>query len=127
MSDNGTDPTRHQLTRRDFLSTGAKLGAGAALAGTALGSVAPHRTEAANISLTYMGLANGTDFPHGQQDVIAQFNKTHPGITAKYVAAPPGEANIYHDKLVTVLSAHVGSIDVFDSDVIWQAQWAPAG
>lgn len=113
-------------SRRDFLATSAKVGAGVAIAGAGL-DLAPRQASAAgNVSITYMGLAEPTDFPHGYADVVAQFNKAHPGITAKYIPAPPGEANIYHDKLVTVLSAHDGSIDVFDSDVIWQAQWAPA-
>jgi multiple sugar transport system substrate-binding protein len=114
------------VSRRDFLSTGAKVGAAAALAGTALSTAAPRRSEAAGITLTYMGLGPNSAFPKGQQGMVDAFNKTHPGITAKFVAAPTGEADIYHDKLVTVMSAHDGSIDVFDSDVIWQAQWAPA-
>jgi multiple sugar transport system substrate-binding protein len=126
MSTDHTDSRGQHLSRRGFLSTGAKVGAGVALAGAGL-DLAPRKADAAGITLTYMGLGNPTEAPHAQQDVIAEFNRTHPGITAKFVAAPPGEANIYHDKLVTVLSAHDGSIDVFDSDVIWQAQWAPAG
>src|SRR4051794_19101583 len=94
-------------SRRDFLATSAKVGVGAALAGTALGAGTSRRADAAGgVTLTYMGLGNPTEFPHGQQDLIAEFNRTHPGITAKYIAAPAGEANIYHDKLVTVLSAH---------------------
>jgi len=126
MSNDSNGTHGRHPSRRDFLSTTAKIGAGVALAGAGL-DLAPRKAEAAGINLTYMGLANSTDFPHGQEDVIALFNATHPGITAKFIPAPTGEANIYHDKLVTVLSAHDGSIDVFDSDVIWQAQWAPAG
>jgi multiple sugar transport system substrate-binding protein len=122
-----TDLGRRAVSRRGFLGTGAKVGAGLAIAGAGL-DLKPRKTDAAgNITLTYMGLGAPTEFPHGQNDVIAEFNRTHPGITAKFVAAPSGEANTYHDKLVTVLSAHDSSIDVFDSDVIWQAQWAPAG
>jgi hypothetical protein len=41
------------------------------------------------------------------------------------VTAPTGAADLYHDKLVTIFSAHDNSIDVADSDVIWQAQWRP--
>jgi len=127
MSDEKTNHGEHAVSRRGFLNTGAKVGAGLAIASAGM-DLQPRKADAAgNVTLTYLGLANPTEFPHGQQDVIAEFNRTHPGITAKYVAAPAGEANIYHDKLVTVLSAHDGSIDVFDSDVIWQAQWAPAG
>src|SRR5919199_164653 len=126
MSADKTVPDEQPVSRRAFLSTGAKVGAGLAIAGAGL-DLKPRKADAAGVTLTYMGLGNPTEFPHGQQDVLAQFNKTHPGITARFVAAPAGEANIIHDKLVTVLSAHDSSIDVFDSDVIWQAQWAPAG
>jgi len=116
------------MSRRDFLGTGAKIGAGMALAGAGL-DLSPRRTEASGgITLTYMGLGNNAaPYDHGQQDCMAQFNASHPGITAKYIPQPPGEADNGHNKLVTLFSAHDGSIDIFDSDVIWQAQWAPAG
>jgi multiple sugar transport system substrate-binding protein len=114
------------LSRRDFLGTSAKVGAGLALAGAGL-DLAPRKADASGITLTYLGLQSPAAFPHGYEDVVAEFNRTHPGITGKFVAVPPREADIYHDKLVTILSAHDSSIDVFDSDVIWQAQWAPAG
>jgi multiple sugar transport system substrate-binding protein len=124
--DDKADLGGRSVSRRDFLGTSAKVGAGLAIAGAGL-NLAPRKTDAAgNISLTYMGLGPNSAFPKGQQAMVDAFNKSHPGITAKFVAAPSGEADTYHDKLVTVLSAHDGSIDVFDSDVIWQAQWAPA-
>jgi multiple sugar transport system substrate-binding protein len=117
-----------RLSRRDFLGTGAKVGAGLAIAGAGL-DLSPRKTEAAGgITLTYMGLFNNpAPFNHGQEDTVAQFNSSHPGITAKYISQPSGEANLGHDKMVTIMSAHAGDVDVFDSDVIWQAQWAPAG
>ena len=126
MSDNDTTPTRHQLTRRDFLSTSAKVGAGVALAGTAL-NFAPRRAQAANVTLTYASNSDAT-FPHIETEILQQFEALHPGVKCQWAGEPVGiEADIYHDKLVTVLSAHSSSIDVFASDVIWQAQWAPAG
>lgn len=115
---------KRRSTRRDFLRTTAQVGAGVALAGTGMTQVA-RSTEAASVTLTYMGLQD-TAFPHIQQQMFAQFEAAHPGVKVEYAPAPNGEANTYHDKLVTVLSAHDGSIDVYDSDVIWQAQWAPA-
>jgi multiple sugar transport system substrate-binding protein len=117
-----------RLSRRDFLGTGAKVGAGLAIAGAGL-DLSPRKTEAAGgITLTYMGLNNNpAPFATAQQQCLAEFNRTHPGITAKYISQPSGEANLGHDKMVTVMSAHDGSVDIFDSDVIWQAQWAPAG
>ncbi len=47
-------------------------------------------------------------------------------LVTSYLLRTTASADAYHDKLVTIFSAHDGSIDVFDSDVIWQAQWAPA-
>ncbi len=126
MSNDSNGMHGRRPSRRNFLSTSAKVGAGLAVAGTGLDLVAD-KASAGNISLTYMGLGNSPAFPKGQEACVAQFNSTHPGITAKFIPAPTGEADIYHNKLVTILSAHDGSIDVFDSDVIWQSQWAPAG
>src|SRR5438105_3032096 len=99
MGDKKTDPRGHDVSRRGFLGTSAKVGAGLALAGAGL-DLAPRKADAAgNINLTYLGLQSPAAFPHGQEDVVAEFNRTHPGITAKFVAVPPREANIYHDKL----------------------------
>lgn len=113
-------------SRRDFLSTGAKIGAGAALAGTALGTAATRQAKAANVTLTYFGLPpNG--LPNNPQiQMLKAFEATHPGVKTQYIPMV-NQADDNHNKLVTVLSAHDGSIDIFDSDVIWQAQWAPAG
>jgi multiple sugar transport system substrate-binding protein len=126
MSDHKTGSGEQSLSRRTFLGNSAKVGAGVALAGAGLDLAPRKKADAAGITLTYMGLPNNANLPHGQQDCVAEFSRTHPGITVKYIAAPVAEADVYHDKLVTILSAHDGSIDVFDSDVIWQAQWAPA-
>jgi multiple sugar transport system substrate-binding protein len=126
MSNDKIDLLGRGLSRRNFLSTSAKVGAGLAVAGAGLDLRPRPAAAAGNISLTYMGLQD-TAFPHIQDQVLAQFNAAHPGVKAVWAEAPNGEADTYHDKLVTVLSAHDGSVDVFDSDVIWQAQWAPAG
>jgi multiple sugar transport system substrate-binding protein len=126
MSDHTIDSGERSLSRRSFLGTGAKVGAGMALAGTALGAM-PQRARAANVTLTYASNSDAT-FPHIETDLLKQFEALHPGVTCQWAGEPVGvEADIYHDKLVTVLSAHSSSIDVFSSDVIWQAQWAPAG
>ncbi len=117
-----------RLSRRSFLGTGAKVGAGLALASAGLDLSARASEAAGGVNLTYMGLGNNpAPFDHAQQNCMAQFNASHPGITAKYISEPPGEADNGHNKMVTLFSAHDGSVDIFDSDVIWQAQWAPAG
>src|SRR5882672_10687842 len=126
MSDEIARLGEKPVSRRNFLGTTAKVGAGVALASTGL-DLSAFKTDAAGVTLTYLGLNNNPPFVHGQQDCVAQFMKLNPGVTVKYIPAPITSADAYHDKLVTVLSAHDGSVDVFDSDVIWQAQWAPAG
>ena len=117
---------RRSISRRGFLLTGAMAGAGAALAGAVLGEGALRPARAAGGALTYMGLQSPA-FPAAQKLVLAAFERAHPGLSVRFAPAPSGSADAYHDKLVTVLAAHDGGIDVFDSDVIWQAQWAPAG
>ncbi len=116
------------VSRRDFLSTGAKVGAAAALAGAGLSTATSSRTEAANVTLTYYALQSKYGTGSVQRDMLKMFEQLHPGVKTNLLISPSTEAaDIYHDKLVTILSAHDGSVDVFDSDVIWQAQWAPAG
>ena len=127
MSDDMTDLGEQPVSRRDFLSTGAKVGAGVALAGTAL-NVAPRPARAANVTLTYYALQSRAGTGSVQRDMLKQFEQLHPGVKTRLLINPStAAADVFHDKLVTILSAHDGSVDVFDSDVIWQAQWAPAG
>jgi multiple sugar transport system substrate-binding protein len=127
MSDHKTGLDEQPVSRRDFLTTSAKVGAGVALAGTALGA-APRQAKAANVTLTYYSLQSHAGTGSVNQDMLTMFEKLHPGVKVNHLISPSTEAaDIYHDKLVTILSAHDGSVDVFDSDVIWQAQWVPAG
>src|ERR1700674_4995811 len=76
-----------QPSRRDFLGTSAKVGAGLALAGAGL-DLSAFKTDAAGVTLTYMGLNNNPPFVTGQQDCIKQFMKLNPGVTVKFVPSP---------------------------------------
>ncbi|HVC83501.1 MAG TPA: ABC transporter substrate-binding protein [Chloroflexota bacterium] len=126
MSKDSNGTRGHHPSRRDFLATSAKIGAGVALAGAGL-DLAPRKANAAGVTLNYIGNIDNI-FPHSQQGLLKQFEALHPGVTCNFVAAPNnGSSDAYHNKLVTIFAAHDGSIDVFDSDVIWQASWAPAG
>ena len=126
MSTDRTGPRGRRPSRRDFLATGARAGAGLALAGTGL-DVVWRSANAGSITLTYIGLKENAD-PKLPIKLLKMFAQLHPGVQTQYVVSPQsGGADAYHDKLVTIFSAHDSSIDVADSDVIWQAQWAPAG
>jgi multiple sugar transport system substrate-binding protein len=126
MSTDRTGSRGRDPSRRDFLATGARAGAGLALAGTGL-EVVWRSANAGSITLTYIGLKERSD-PNLPIKLLKMFEQLHPGVQTQYVMSPQtGGADAYHDKLVTIFSAHDGSIDVTDSDVIWQAQWAPAG
>ncbi len=63
---------RHQtrgMSRRDFLGTGAKIGAGLALASAGLDLTANKSEAAGGITLNYMGLGNNpAPFAHGQRN-----------------------------------------------------------
>jgi multiple sugar transport system substrate-binding protein len=126
MSTDRTGSRGRHPSRRDFLATGARAGAGLALAGTGL-EVVWRSADAGSITLTYIGLKERAD-PNLPIKLLKMFAQLHPGVQTQYVVSPQsGGADAYHDKLVTIFSAHDSSIDVADSDVIWQAQWAPAG
>ena len=125
MSTERTGSHGRHPSRRDFLAAGARAGAGLALASTGL-EVVWRSANAGSVTLTYIGLKSRANV-HVQQEMLNQFAKMHPGVTTQFATAPTGSADAYHDKLVTIFSAHDSSIDVADSDVIWQAQWAPAG
>src|ERR671938_648063 len=123
MTRDQTESSHSRLTREECLTTGSKLGAGLALAGAGM-DLLPRSAEASG-TLTYMGLKD-TAAPDVQKMMLKQFEKLHPGVKTQFVQSPTGSADAYHDKLVTVMSAHDSSIDIFDSDVIWQAQWGAA-
>ena len=84
--------TAKQLTRRDFLSTGARLGAGLAAASAGVASLSPSgsRASAAQTTLTYIGIAN---LPGVKEAMIAQFEKSHPGVKVTYLTAPSTEGD----------------------------------
>ena len=125
MRNDSNHPRGCHPSRRDFLAAGAKVGAGLALAGAGL-DLAPRGAEAASATLNYIGI-NDTLTPSGPLAQIKMFEQQNPGVKVNFLKAPSGAASSYHDKLVTLFSAHDSGIDVADSDVIWQAQWAPAG
>ena len=126
MSTERTGSHGRHPSRRDFLAAGARAGAGLALASTGL-EVVWRSAKAGSITLTYIGLKERAD-PNLPIKLLKMFEQLHPGVQTQYVVSPQsGGADAYHDKLVTIFSAHDSSIDVADSDVIWQAQWAPAG
>jgi multiple sugar transport system substrate-binding protein len=126
MSTERTGSHGRHPSRRDFLAAGARAGAGLALASTGL-EVVWRSANAGSITLTYIGLKERAD-PNLPIKLLKMFEQLHPGVQTQYVVSPQsGGADAYHDKLVTIFSAHDSSIDVADSDVIWQAQWAPAG
>lgn len=125
MRNDSNHPRGCHPSRRDFLAAGAKVGAGLALAGAGL-DLAPRGAEAASATLNYIGI-NDTLTPSGPLAQIKMFEQQNPGVKVNFLKAPSGAADSYHDKLVTLFSSHDSGIDVADSDVIWQAQWAPAG
>ena len=114
-------------SRRDFLATSAKVGAGLALPARAWSCACAKPTRRRRHPHLH-GPEQSSALPHGQEDVHRAVHEAAPWRHCQVRPVPvTSAANAYHDKLVTMLSAHDGSIDVFDSDVIWQAQWAPAG
>jgi len=128
MSNDATDTRDGQPSRRDFLSTSAKVGAGVALAGAGVELASPRiEVRAAGTVLNYIGILDQLQ-PQGPVDQIAAFERQNPGVKVNWIKSPQtGGADAYHDKLVTLFSSQDSGIDVADSDVIWQAQWAPAG
>jgi multiple sugar transport system substrate-binding protein len=89
--------------------------------------MAARPARAAAVTLTYMGLESSDLFPHVQEQMLAAFEQAHPGVTARFVPPPVGTADTYHDKLATIMATHSSGVDVFDSDVTWQAEWEPPG
>ena len=55
------------------------------------------------------------------------FEEANPNIKVEYLPNPQGGANAVHDKLVTMLAAKDGSIDIFVTDVIWPPELGAAG
>ena len=59
--------------------------------------------------------------------VKAMFEEKYPNIKLEYIKTPAGGANRVHDKQVTMMAAGDGSIDIFNTDVIWPPEYAAAG
>jgi multiple sugar transport system substrate-binding protein len=59
--------------------------------------------------------------------VKAMFEEKYPNIKLEYIKTPAGGADTVHDKQVTMLAAGDGSIDIFNTDVIWPPELAAAG
>jgi len=59
--------------------------------------------------------------------VKAMFEEKYPNIKLEYIKTPAGGADRVHDKQVTMMAAGDGSIDIFNTDVIWPPEYAAAG
>jgi multiple sugar transport system substrate-binding protein len=59
--------------------------------------------------------------------IHAIFEAENPDIKIEYLQNPQGGANAVHDKLVTMLAAKDGSVDIFVTDVIWPPELGAAG
>lgn len=57
----------------------------------------------------------------------AMFEAKHPNVKVEFILNPQAGANSVHDKLVTMLAAKDGTVDVFLTDVIWPPELAAAG
>jgi multiple sugar transport system substrate-binding protein len=57
----------------------------------------------------------------------AMFEEKHPNVKVEFVLNPQQGADYVHNKLVTMLAAKDGTIDVFLTDVIWPPELAAAG
>jgi multiple sugar transport system substrate-binding protein len=54
---------------------------------------------------------------------MSMISEKYPNIKAEYIPKPTGGGNEeYHDKLVTMLAAGDGSIDIMNVDVVWPAE-----
>ena len=84
---------RHQtrgMSRRDFLGTGAKIGAGLALASAGLDLTANKSEAAGGITLNYMGLGNNpAPFAHGQQKPWPSTPRLIPTSRSSTLRRPP--------------------------------------
>ncbi|MDP3980982.1 MAG: ABC transporter substrate-binding protein [Chlamydiota bacterium] len=60
------------------------------------------------------------------REQIGIFEKENPGIQVKLLALPPSSSQ-QHDVFVTYLSAKNSTIDVFNLDIIWIAEFSAAG
>ncbi|RNA70204.1 ABC transporter substrate-binding protein [Alteribacter keqinensis] len=75
------------------------------------------------VTITY---ARGNDATGSTDVLIEAFEEAFPHITVEY-RDMPSDTGASHDQYVTEFSAGDSTIDVFDADVIWPAEFAQAG
>ncbi|WP_147803513.1 ABC transporter substrate-binding protein [Alkalicoccus halolimnae] len=75
------------------------------------------------VTITY---ARGQDTTNATEALIDAFEEQNPNITVE-VREMPSDTGQSHDQYVTEFSAGDDTIDVFDADVIWPAEFAQAG
>nr|WP_249777738.1 ABC transporter substrate-binding protein [Paenalkalicoccus suaedae] len=75
------------------------------------------------VTLTY---ARGLDATGATEVLIEAFEEQNPNITVEF-REMPADTGASRDQYVTEFSAGDNSIDVFDADVIWPAEFAQAG
>ncbi|WP_158674573.1 ABC transporter substrate-binding protein [Streptomyces hoynatensis] len=86
-------------------------------------SVAPKDVGPASGHLTWYAINFGPEgFP---QKLVDAFQRDHPGITVTYQAAP-NNTDTMRATLTTEISGGSGSIDVYNGDVVWPAQFGKA-
>ncbi|TFD99763.1 ABC transporter substrate-binding protein [Jeotgalibacillus salarius] len=76
--------------------------------------------EQEQVTITY---AAGVDVTGATDILIDEFEAQNPNITVEY-REMPADTGASHDQYVTMFSSQDASIDVFDADVIWPAEFA---
>lgn len=123
-----TDTGRRTVSRRAFLSTGAKAGMGALTASALLaacGESTPSTNKSSGpVTIQYAALIDQT----GEQEAeIKRFNDLNQGkIKVDYLQLPSVATDQY-SKFVNAFRAGSATPDVVHIDVTWPAQFASAG
>ncbi|KIL43395.1 hypothetical protein KP77_31010 [Jeotgalibacillus alimentarius] len=76
--------------------------------------------EQEQVTITY---AAGVDVTGATDKLIEEFEAQNPNIDVEY-REMPADTGASHDQYVTMFSSQDASIDVFDADVIWPAEFA---
>ncbi len=104
-----------------FCAVPVLLAATACGSGVGTAAVDPRDVGPAKGSITWYAINFG---PEGlPQKLIDAFEKKHPDISVEYQAAP-NNTDTMRATLTTEITGGSGSIDVFNGDVIWPAQFA---
>lgn len=82
----------------------------------------PTKTEP--VTIVY---SRGKDTTNATNQIVADFNKKYAGKIQVKVVDQPNDTDKQHDVYVTCFSSGGTDYDVFDSDVIWPAEFAEAG